>query len=612
MGYWSIASYRAYTDTVEFPGNGRNESSSRTQLVTETKRESKRLADIGKEVGEILAFFNPQRCLSVLALLIFLADCIPGHAQCGGDSYGGSASRYAIEQAMFSGSTQDVVNAINAAKEIRGNKVGCPETAYTYSAPSFLVPSLTEITGVWESVHAPGLAAYAIGCPEVGRIWASRALGGYYARLAGYPADLTALEQIARMVEAQQYTAQHAPLPLVAQAGVFGFVHLPSSNLCYLAGGVGSSVEQVCNAAPELCLSYTNGLFAGQQFLVADTKPSVGFLDGGMAFDHGWSGVFLLETARSHTNTALRQLCHNAARLAGDWSVAEPPVRNHNYTAKLIWLLAQLYDWTGEPAYRTALLDKLNRNLLPGVLMDFNQDGRVDGMTNQPFSTLTNAVAQRPGRMWDGHNASPVYHAMNAWALVEAYVALRDRGDAAEATAVKPYAVAMLDNLAWEVNNLGVGTGLGLSQSPFAFLLGLWKIAAYENEPRSEWEKAAWALWNTGVVNSFGDNTVNAGLYLLYRSGTLYTPLAPLSPTIMVTGIAAEVSASNVVALTWTGASPDWLFTVESTDSLSSSIWQAVAPTNQWPIAETHWSGGGSNLTQRFYRVKARLAWLTN
>lgn len=554
--------------------------------------------------------FNPQHCLSALALLVFLADCIPAHAQCGGDSYGGSASRQAIEQAMFSGSAQDVVNVINVAKEIRGSKVGCPEAAYAYSAPNFRVPSLAEIADVWERVHAPGLAAYAVGCPEVGRVWASRALGGHYARLAGYSADLAALEQIARMVEAQQYTAQHTPLPLVAQAGSFGFVHVPSNTVCYLGGGVGASVELVCNTLPELCLSYTSGLFAGREFLVAETKPQIGWMDGGMAFDQGWSGVLMLETAHSHTNTALRQLCLNAVRFAGDWSVAEPPVRNHNYTAKLIWLLAQLYDWTSEPSYRAAFLDKLNRNLLPGVLMDFDQDGRVDGMTNQPFSMLMSAVARRPGRMWDGHNASPVYHSMNAWALVEAYVALRDRGAAAEAAAVRPYAVAMLDNLAWEVNNLGMGPGLGLSQSPYAFLLGLWKIATHENEPHPEWEKAAWALWNTGVVNSFGDNAVNAGLYLLYKSGTPYTQL---SPSITVTGIAAEFSVGNVITLTWTGASSDWLYTVESTDSLPASTWQAVAPTSQWPIAETHWSGGGaSSPTQRFYRIKAQLAWPTN
>jgi len=544
---------------------------------------------------------------STFSLLILLAACIPAHAQCGGDSYGSSASRQAIQQAMLSGSSQDVLNAINTAKEIRGNKVGCPETAYGYSAPSFVVPSLADIADVWENVHAPGLVGYTIGCPEVGRIWASRALGGYYARSAGYPADLGALGQIARMVEAQQYTAQHAPPPLVATPGSFGFVHVPSNTPCHLGGGVGSTVDLVCNALPELCVNYTGGLFSGQKFLVADTKPEVGWIDGGIAYDQGWSGVLMLETARSHTNTALRQLCLNAVRLAGQWSEAEPSVSNHNYTAKLIWLLAQLYDWTAEPVWRTALLDKLHRNLLPGVLMDLDQNGMVDGMTNQPFSTLTSAVARRPGRMWDGHNAAPVYHAMNSWALIEAYVALRDRGAAAEAAAVKPYAVAMLDNLAWEVNNLGVGTGLGLSQSPYAFLLGLWKIAAYENETHPEWEKAAWALWNTGGVNSFGDNSVNAGLYLLYKSGTTY---APLSPVITVTHIAVGSSTSNALTLTWTGASPDWRYTVEFADSLASSTWQVVGPTNQWPTAETTWtSGPGSGLVQRYYRIKARLAW---
>ena len=84
----------------------------------------------------------------------------------------------------------------------------------------------------------------------------------------------------------------------------------------------------------------------------------------------------------------------------------QPLVTNHNYTAKLIWMLAQLYNWTGREDFKSALTDRVERNLKPGVLMDVNNDSLVDGVTGIPFSSL-NEVARVPGRMWDGHNALP-------------------------------------------------------------------------------------------------------------------------------------------------------------------------------------------------------------
>ena len=90
---------------------------------------------------------------------------------------------------------------------------------------------------------------------------------------------------------------------------------------------------------------------------------------------------------------------------------------NANYTAKLVWLLATMYALDGAAADRTALLDKLDRAVLPGVLMDADRDGQVDGVPGCRFADLT-AVARVPGRLWDGHNARPVYHAMIAQAEI--------------------------------------------------------------------------------------------------------------------------------------------------------------------------------------------------
>ncbi len=201
-------------------------------------------------------------------------------------------------------------------------------------------------------------------------------------------------------------------------------------------------------------------------------------------------------------------------------------MRNHNYTAKLIWLLSELYAWSGDEVYKTALNYKLDKSLIPGVLMDLDENNEVDGMIPTVlFSELTD-IAQRPGRMWDGHNALPWYNAMNAWAMTESYVAFRDQGDTEKAEELKPYAVAMLDNLAWEVNNLGViPDALGVRDLTYAFLIGIWKVAQYEDETHLEWETAAWALWNSGYFNSTSTHSVCVGLYLKIRSETPYTPL---------------------------------------------------------------------------------------
>jgi hypothetical protein len=417
---------------------------------------------------------------------------------------------------MLNGNEADVIAAINSAKSERGPQVGCPEVAYATTEPILNRPSREEVVANWENIHRPGLAGFVAACPSLGREWASAALGAYYARRAGQEADLQPLSDIAQMMLAQQYGAANVPTPLAHPGGIFAYLRTEASDPCFLGAGVGEAVESVYQAYPDLFAVFDKGLFAGKRFLVADTKPEANFLDGGMAFDQGWAGVMMIEAASSEKDEALAARFRESAFLAGDWALAEPPVRNHNYTAKLIWLLAELYAWTGESKWRAGFLDKIGRNLKPGILMDLDEDGFVDGMEGQPFNGLS-SVAQRPGRMWDGHNARPVYHAMNAWALVEAYSALRDHHDSEEAAALRPYALAMLDNLAWEINHLGVPSS-GLTQMPIAMILGILKIARPEGLNMDDWEKAANALWNAGAGRAFPDHTTAAGLYLLYAS----------------------------------------------------------------------------------------------
>jgi hypothetical protein len=475
--------------------------------------------------GTVRSYWFRGTFVSLLWVAVMRAGAVP----CA-DPYGSSVDRWAIEDAMYSGSAADVRAAIDAAKATRGAAVGCPEQDYARAVPNPTPPSLQTVATVWESVHAARFSSYNSGCPTLGREWPAAAIGAYYARLAGHPSVPPAdLALIADDVAATQYTEANASVPPVTWRGCYAYAYSlgDPADPCH-RGGIMDFISTFCATLPDLCINYTGGKWSGRKFVVGDFWTSPRVYDGGMAYDHGWTGTMMVEAVLQQTDAPARARFLESALSAGVWSATEPPVRNHNYTAKNVWLLAQLYGLTGDISFKDAMIDKIERNLKPGVLTDWNEDGLVDGMAAQPFSALW-AGAQRPGRNWDGHNSLLWYGCINTWAMTEAYVALRDRGDTAEAAELRRYAVAMLDNLAWELNNLGPAAALNVSMHsiPYAFLIGLWKVAAYENEPHPDWEQAAWVMWNTGYPATSQNGTAgNAGLYLLYLSGTPYIPLA--------------------------------------------------------------------------------------
>lgn len=440
------------------------------------------------------------------------------------DGYGTAANRAAIEQAMLNGTAADVRAALATARLTRDIRLGCPEIDVVRSSPNTTSPTLSQLTAHWNRVHAPAVARFQIKCPEIGRSSPSAALGAWLAKRAGAAASAVALADIARMVEAQQFTAERAAPVVDTTYGIFGgVVSNGLTDSCALGGVPGEQVSEWCARFPAQCPIYASGLFAGRRFLVADINRAAGVIDGGAGFDQGWAGVMMIEAAIGEADPTLRARFNATARLAGTWSASEPPVRNHNYTAKNIWLLARLYAWSGETAYRTAMFDKLERNLLLGVLLDENGDGFSDAPG--PLIAFANLapVAQTPGRMWDAHNSVTHYQAMNTVAMVEAYVALRDRGDVADAARVRPYALAMLDNLAQEFTVLGVPeTGASQREAGVALALGQWKIAGVEGLMRPAWEQSLAAIYNAGASSEAGAGTIFAGVYLAARSAIPY------------------------------------------------------------------------------------------
>ncbi len=345
---------------------------------------------------------------------------------------------------------------------------------------------------------------------------------------AGYFTNTTKLGEIADMMYDQQYASWNIDNPTQRNEGVYGYLNVPSNDDCYIGGIVGSSVTSLCASLPQYCLTYTGGQFASLNFAISGQDDNTNTFDGGLAYDHGWVGIQMIESAIMQTDPSLKQKYKNSLLLAGQYAISEYAVKNHNYTAKLIWLLAELYAWTGDATYKEELNLKLDKNLLPGILWDGDNNGMVDGTSPAiPFSSLT-VTAQTPGRMWDGHNSLPWYHAMNAWALTEAYVAFRDQGDDARANELKPYVIAMLDNLASEITTQGIISpdALGVRDITYALLIGIWKISKYENESHVNWEQAAWAMWNSGYFNTYSTHSVCVGLFLLVKSNTIYKPLA--------------------------------------------------------------------------------------
>jgi len=463
-------------------------------------------------------------------IILIISISLHGYSQvtppCGLD-YGTSADESNIVLQMRYGTLTDAVNAINQGKNSRGNALGCPQAAYSYAPANIVEPTLSDIVNIWNSAHAPDISSFNVTCPRIGRYESNAALGAYYAMLAGYYSDTSKLEEIANMMYDQQYASWNVNAPNSRNEGVYAYINVPPTDPCYPGGVVGASVDAVCSVLPIYCVTYTSGQFSGTNFLTSGQDDTNNWFDGGLAYDHGWIGVQMIESAIQQNDPILKEKFRNSVEFATQYCISEYPVKNHNYTAKLTWLLAQMYAWTGDTIYSNELNYKLDKNLIPGILWDDTNDGVVDG-TSPPidFSNLTD-IAQQPGRMWDGHNSLPWYHAMNAWALTEAYVAFRDQGNLTRANELKPYVIGMMDNLADEIINEGIITPdqLGVRDVTYALLTAIWKLSQYENESHPNWESAAWAMWNSGYFNSYSTHSVCVGLYLLVKSNTLFVPL---------------------------------------------------------------------------------------
>ena len=431
----------------------------------------------------------------------------PAAPVCTGNRYGTPAQAQAIERALQSGTVAESVAAIRAAQATRAGELGCAEANYALAGNNYTAPSVLQVRASW-AVHvasADQAIAQLDRCPAIGRGPGAYALGGWIGRSAGLSFPEAPLSALADNFVGTQYGADKTPGEVTTWSGLYGYAtrYGNSTDTCFIDAILAAGINSICAQIPSACISYVRGRFANERFVVADFSASAGLRDGGAAFDQGWAGLMMIEAALGAGDRVGAERYRASALAAADWAVAEPAVRNHNYTAKLIWLLAASYDWTGDARYKNALVDKLERSLLPGVLMDQNADGEIDGVPGLRFASLNNPAARIPGRMWDAHNALPWYQAMNAIALVEAYAAFNARGDVQQRDRVRPYALAMLNNQAAEFLS-GAGSA-GNTQAGYAFASALWKLDA-DASTQQNWQKALWGIWNTGLSDAPGDS----------------------------------------------------------------------------------------------------------
>jgi len=115
---------------------------------------------------------------------------------------------------------------------------------------------------------------------------------------------------------------------------------------------------------------------------------------------------------------------------------------------------------------------------------------------------------------------------------------------------------------------------------------------------------AGWALREARGINNFGQ-IVGVGVISGFTHGYL---LNPTFVTVQVTRIFLDPSQPDTPTIVWEGVGPNLTFTLETTESLTSGVWTAVAPTSQWPTTEVLFKDAVLAETDRMFRVIGHLS----
>jgi hypothetical protein len=276
-------------------------------------------------------------------------------------------ARPALEEARIAMVAQDgaaVRAAVTKAIAALGPWAGHPETATRYYPPSVTTPFDTAKLRNWwlkEIERGRGELPWVKNPTGNPRIMAAGL------REAAFPLDGLARTAMLFPEHREQLTEQVCAgadwlIKLQHPSGVFPFPVGPGLNP---REKVGFIVARAIKEHPEI---------------VVDDWISDDRTDGGLQFDNGLCGTALISAWELTKDD--RYLV--AARKSGDWAIKRQLVRNWNYNAFSVGLLARLSIATGDEEYLIAAVKKAEIGVLPGQMPS--------------------------GRWFDAHNACVVYH----------------------------------------------------------------------------------------------------------------------------------------------------------------------------------------------------------
>jgi hypothetical protein len=422
-----------------------------------------------------------------------------------------------IQTCFIQNDTINLKYWFSKAKNERGKLLGKPSLDLDFVRPDTSEVSSDEVLRIWNlslDELVPGNSL----CPEPATETPAAMLGLFYAGEAGQiPVSASFLSEISNSLLGLQFRKDVCEVPPGYPSGVFGFPYLADGEECKTYPTIQRVSKLWCSRYNESCVVYNGGPFSGKRFFIRDQFPGVSIWDSPLSSQTAWGTEEMIYSFIHLKDSAF----YRSALLAGSWMVQEKPVLNHSLTARNIWGLAALYDLSGNLVFRDEIVRRLTYALLPGVLMDQNLDGIVDG-TSVPFDSLSDC-AKVPGRMWDQVNSSAWNGSVNALAVLNAYTSLRDRGDVAMAQKLLPYVDAMISNLCSEILTKGTPPeGSGFKDLSFLILEALWKIDVAEKKRHISWEKAAYALWNTGILRTGKEQLVVLGQYVRWKKSKNY------------------------------------------------------------------------------------------
>ena len=448
----------------------------------------------------------------ILLLILIFSALENSSAQFGSELF-----KSKLQTALLNGDSAICWSLITEAKIERGRNLGQANSEPELKKPDSSGIDEASLDKCWNNA-LDQIMAFDLSCPQTATETPASILGVFYAQFAqNQLIPKEHLKAIGLMLEAQQFNEKRAINKNGLQFGAFGLCKKDKEDDCHSLESVQRLATTICKKYPEACLTFIEGQFAGREFLVADQGNFFEKWDAPLAYHQAWAVEEMI-----HGHLILQDsIFYKSAMLASQWCMEEKPVINQQAAAKLVWALAAMYDLTGDISIRDKMTKLLNTSILPSILMDRNEDRIVDG-TNFLYDSLV-SYAQIPGRCWDAVNANSWNTANISTALINAYAALRDRGDTQIAYLLKPYLEATLNNISREINQFGTPpTGTGFRDLSFAIFDALWKIDRSENVMHQDWQKSARILWNSGALQTGGIYSVNLGQLIRLMSQKPY------------------------------------------------------------------------------------------